>query len=373
MLRPQQRIAYVDGLRAVAILSVVACHAVQYSSLDSRWAFSFLFKQGAHGVDLFFVISGFCLAHPTLDRLHRTGAATFDIARYAARRIVRIIPPYYAMIALLLVLAVTFSHFGIPLPASMPLDGFNAIDVLRQALFLDYGELPHLLTRAFWTLQIEFRWYFIFPVLLLIWARSPRAFGVVALTTLILAFTNAGSSDLNFLGAFMLGIVAAQIEISKPRYAPLALPAFLVLLPLGVFNAPPQPGEHIWHIISFLFVVAAGAVSSLTRALSTRALCLVGIASYSIYLVHEPVTAFLNSQGVVPIASALAAIAAGFAFWWIAERPFVESSLKNRLLADFDSFLPRWFRIFGVSPSMDLKSERRVRVASEPISKVASL
>jgi peptidoglycan/LPS O-acetylase OafA/YrhL len=369
------RIGYVDGLRAVAILSVVACHAVQYSTIDPHSKLAFIFQQGSHGVDLFFVISGFCLAHPTLDRLQRTGATTFDVARYAARRIVRIIPPYYATIALLAVLGIAFAHFGIPLPASMPPNGFTALDVLRQALFLDYGQLPHLLTRAFWTLQIEFRWYFLFPILLLIWVRSAKSFWLIALSTLILAFTDAGNSDLNFLTSFMLGIVAAQIEISKPRLAFLALPALFILFPIGVLYWPPQPGSHIWHVISFLFVVAAGCIPSLTRALSLRALTLVGLASYSIYLIHEPTTSLLAARGVSAPLTGLAALCAGFAFWWIVERPFVDSKLKDRLLADFDAFLPRWFEIAGVSKKIDLNAapaSDRARSSPEAVAALAT-
>ena len=89
MITPKHRVGYIDGLRAVAILSVVACHAAQYSTLSPNATIAFLFKQGSHGVNLFFVLSGFCLAYPTLERLRQKGNAAFDIPRYAARRVVR--------------------------------------------------------------------------------------------------------------------------------------------------------------------------------------------------------------------------------------------------------------------------------------------
>ena len=148
---PRHRIAYIDGLRAVAVLAVVASHA--YPRIEYGTSF---------GVDLFFVISGFCLAYPTLRKLHDNGAADFDIARYAAHRLVRIVPPYYIAIALLYA-----ASFFVPW-----VNHVSLYDAVRQALFLDNG--TKFLTGSFWTLPIEFRWYFFFPVGLYLWVRYPR-------------------------------------------------------------------------------------------------------------------------------------------------------------------------------------------------------
>src|SRR6516164_4323804 len=93
-----RRIAYIDGLRALAVLLVVAHHiGEQYFPAVAA------FGLGRHGVDLFFVLSGFCLSYPTLERLARDGSATFDVAEFAKRRLIRIIPPYWAAIAALAV------------------------------------------------------------------------------------------------------------------------------------------------------------------------------------------------------------------------------------------------------------------------------
>ncbi|TAM76122.1 acyltransferase [bacterium] len=112
------RIKYIDGLRALAVLSVVVFHAAKYDpgiTHASSSLASFLLRQGCRGVDLFFVISGFCLAYPTLARLHERNEATLDIVRYSARRLARIVPPYYAAILLLLGLALLLRGLGITL------------------------------------------------------------------------------------------------------------------------------------------------------------------------------------------------------------------------------------------------------------------
>src|ERR1700722_19089655 len=92
---------FLDGLRAVAILGVVAYHTWghtpslhKYSWLQFAWA-------GNHGVELFFVISGFCLAYPTLRRLHEGGAYSFDFRSYIVRRMVRILPPFWVALTAL--------------------------------------------------------------------------------------------------------------------------------------------------------------------------------------------------------------------------------------------------------------------------------
>src|ERR1700741_1429019 len=101
----QHRIEYVDGLRAVAVLSVLAEHVTRHSTLAGATARHVL-MEGAHGVDLFFVLSGFCLAYPTLAKMREQGRATFGIADFGAKRIVRIVPPFYLATVLLVLIAV---------------------------------------------------------------------------------------------------------------------------------------------------------------------------------------------------------------------------------------------------------------------------
>jgi peptidoglycan/LPS O-acetylase OafA/YrhL len=333
-----ERIAYIDGLRAVAILTVIAEHA---------WPVLGNIGQ-SFGVELFFVISGFCLAYPTLMRVHNDGKATFDLPSFAARRIVRIVPPYYAAIAITLV----FVHFGTPYATPPGRTTFTAVDVLRQALFLDSDTT--LATRAFWSLAVEFRWYFIFPVALWIWARSPKAFLCVCAVVIVAAgATRAYSVDLLLLPAFMSGIVAAHLHITEHALTRFALPAFPILLLLAILRTGTDV-SILWQATVFAFVIAAGSTPSLRRLLSARWIVCIGIVSYSIYLVHGPVINLLELHGVAPICAAIIAVAAGVAFWSIAERPFVRGKLRERLTSEFDAFLPRWFSSAGIDRLLQL-------------------
>lgn len=130
------RVRYIDGLRAVAVLAVVVSHAAPVNSA---------FHLGAHGLDLFFVLSGFCLSYPLLERKQRVGKFTFDIVRYTAQRLTRILPPYYAAIAILASLPLVYHLAVIPLPNGIVV--VPPFDIVRQALFFDNG--VHFLNRVF--------------------------------------------------------------------------------------------------------------------------------------------------------------------------------------------------------------------------------
>jgi peptidoglycan/LPS O-acetylase OafA/YrhL len=98
----------------------------------------------------------------------------------------------------------------------------------------------------------------------------------------------------------------------------------------------------------FLLVVGAGSSLWLNRFLSAKWLTAVGLASYSIYLVHLPVSDLAIRRGVNPILASLFGIAIGFAFWYAAERPFVEPKLRDRLVAGLEGAFSRWLPRVGI-------------------------
>jgi peptidoglycan/LPS O-acetylase OafA/YrhL len=98
----------------------------------------------------------------------------------------------------------------------------------------------------------------------------------------------------------------------------------------------------LWIPISFYVVAIAGESATLRRLLSARWLTSVGIASYSMYLVHQPFIDVLQRAGAAPIVAALCAVAAGFAFWAIVERPFVYTTLKARAVTAVHRFLSHY-------------------------------
>jgi peptidoglycan/LPS O-acetylase OafA/YrhL len=340
-------------LRGLAALSVLVYHGTLWLqiALGEANPIGFGLRLGVYGVELFFVLSGFCLAYPYLQRRENV-----DLVRYFSRRLVRIVPPYWAAIALLgiaLWAGKTSFILGTPIP-----DGW---DVLRQAFFLDRD--TQFLSGTFWTLSLELRWYLLFPLVLWLWTISPRAFVVLGIAAVVgFRYTTASAADLYALPAFMLGIVAADIAIHRRVsalraagwLAPLLALAILVdwtvgpqqhLLPIGALDVrsylPPQ--RTLWQFAAFGLIVFASAAPFAQRVLAWRPLVLCGEASYSIYLIHAPVMFALARalgihahQGSV-LDAALASVvslAAGFLFWRVLEYPITETRLKEVLLAD---------------------------------------
>ena len=82
LTRPYEkdRIPHIDGLRAIAALSVLASHVVSYNPLITQVWVRRIIPEGAHGIDLFFILSGFCLSYPTLAALEEGGSSVFDTA-----------------------------------------------------------------------------------------------------------------------------------------------------------------------------------------------------------------------------------------------------------------------------------------------------
>jgi peptidoglycan/LPS O-acetylase OafA/YrhL len=354
------RLDYIDGLRAVAVLLVMFFHARVHAP---GIPLNHFFLEGTHGVDLFFVLSGFCLSAPTLQKLRREGTMRFDLIGFAAKRFLRIFPPY-AVAVVAFGLAGTYAlSRGIALPEGM-LPHFDAIDVASELLFLDRSN-QHL-NQSFWSLAIEFRWYFIFPLMLALWVSRARAFVTLLLGVALTAeLTRATSTDLGVLPAFMLGIVAAHIRVHDhpfARFAPqLGFIAIFAALGLeNVYHFPIQTNPG-WHVVAFALVVAAGREHWLQRALSWRGLSALGVASYSIYLVHEPIVSatmslvvpWLGFDAALPIAVALG-LTGGVTMWAIVERPLTDRNVVAAFVVAASKRFAALFAVAGIPPAMRL-------------------
>jgi peptidoglycan/LPS O-acetylase OafA/YrhL len=214
-------------------------------------------------------------------------------------------------------------------------------EVIKQMLFMGH----HFLANPFWTLALEFRWYFMFPVVLWIWMRSRALFAAIALLSLVTGESALHSYDLFFLPVFMLGIFAAHLYVTaepRARVAVVILPAALALAIASTahdgWDFTDRGPIPLWGISMFCLVVAAGASPIARKILSHRWIVAVGAMSYSIYLVHEPLIEFtqrfLHGASTPLLITACSAAAFGMAFSCIAEQPFVNGRLKNLLVGN---------------------------------------
>lgn len=170
--RPKNSIPALDGLRAIAIILVVARHGIRPFWNDDGfltvlgWDIGTPFHNGWMGVDLFFVLSGFLITLHILRR-YGQGFGVNDLGDYASRRAFRIVPAYAASVAL----AVS----GI-----IPLFEVDRENLLWRlgyhAVFLqDY--LPSDIVVVYWSLGVEEKFYLVAPFALMAVLRlnRPRA------------------------------------------------------------------------------------------------------------------------------------------------------------------------------------------------------
>ena len=186
--RPRLHLDFLDGIRGVAALYVVLHHAGMVSLQTMAKAYSnatppvlltllnavhfALFNHGHYAVVVFIVLSGFCLMLP----IARAGnAAPFDFFRFFQRRARRILPPYYAAVAISLCVCAlpglnVITGFGndVQLPAFTP-QAIGTHLLLIHNLFPAYAAK---INAPLWSVALEWQIYFVFALILIpVWKR----------------------------------------------------------------------------------------------------------------------------------------------------------------------------------------------------------
>ncbi len=339
-------VAHIDGLRAIAVLAVIAFH-VDPSILPG----------GLHGVDLFFVISGFVVAASAA----RWRAAT--LAEFAGgfyrRRLLRIAQ---ALLACLLV--TTFaSMLFVPLAwlsEANDRTGLLAFFGLSN-LFLARGSDGYFAPTAefnpyvhTWSLGVEEQFYLLFPLLFFAWLRGGRlrtlsivAFALVFAGSLADA-TLRGRSDAT--AAFYLttsrlweiaaGVILHQLTArrSPDRWRANQFAEVAAWISLGLMvGALAWTSLGVTSILATVVATAAllaflhrrGSASLLARVLALPPLLAIGRRSYSLYLWHWPVFVLLRwTLGFEAPAMQLGGVLATFVLAELSWR-FVEQPLRH--------------------------------------------
>jgi exopolysaccharide production protein ExoZ len=293
-----QHVASIQILRALAALAVVLVHVLQDAQLIAGPSAAAFFPAGlplAAGVDLFFVISGFVMVVSSMRLFGQPGAAwTFMV-----RRIARIVPLYWALTALfLVVLAVTPQALN---SAPPPLS-----DIARSFLFIPYlKEADGLMQPVYklgWTLNFEMMFYVVFAV----FVALPAVRAVAAVSALMIALVAAhlllqpppgllhvwtAPIIIEFVIGMWIGLAFAR-GVRLPRLAGIALMALGVTL-LGLTSA--QDADMFgaarllnWGVPAALIIAggALGMADARAEGFVGQGFARLGDASYALYLAH---------------------------------------------------------------------------------------
>ncbi len=281
----------IDGIRFYAAFIVFVEHILSgivleyfkvpasefgYSSNSQSLAFLYYLADGNHGVDIFFIISGFLMARII-------SKERFSYQSFISARFKRIYPAFLA--SLVITAAIVINVFGWP---------WKPIDFSYNMIFLNafpqFGVMPY--NHVSWSLGYEFAFYFVIPVLALFSRVIPSW---VAASILMLSAALLIPDSLIRFNALFAGALVGTLSESTLKSVAAKLPMAIVLpafIGCGVLKAVMQLPylTYYWLFIlcaSLLFIRLVWGPSLLGNILSMPAFRKLGTLSYSIYLYHS--------------------------------------------------------------------------------------
>jgi peptidoglycan/LPS O-acetylase OafA/YrhL len=286
----------INGLRAIAVLAVVFYHA----ELE-------IFKGGWLGVDIFFVISGYLISNIIISELNE---GTFSFKSFYLRRARRILPALFST----LLLTIPFAYFFLT-PKAMD----EYIESVISSVFfyanyhfmnLDFyiAESTKLMPLLHtWSLAIEEQYYLLFPLFaFIIYKYSKKYF------TFFIGFITLGSLYLNTLfqsadkfyrlefriWELLLGVLIMILSsnLKIKHLEKIGLP--LMLFPIFYFGDDwiNDTEPKLIALIGISLIIFSNTESSfLTKILNIKIISIIGMSSYSIYLLHQPLFAFFRN------------------------------------------------------------------------------
>ena len=317
-----QRIAALDGLRALAITGVVLYHL-----RPSRLTGGFL------GVTLFFTLSGYLATKSIMRATARDG---FSYPRYLTRRIARMMPPILVTIALAAVVTYIAAPSLLPkvqqdaLPSALFLS--NWFYIFRNVSYFAAAGLPSPLTHL-WFCGVTMQFYLVWPVILMVLCNKTRsrntaigvtvAFALASTAAMALMFNPAADTSRVYYGTdaraaeLLCGALAA---IAAPRLREILssnIPTpgtskgiskvnvvSVAWLAAVIVGALTLTGENPWLyrggflllalLTGLLIICVQNTECVVRRLLSVKPLIWLGQRSFSIYLVHYPLLLLMN-------------------------------------------------------------------------------
>lgn len=292
------RFLFVDALRGIAALGVVIYHLKAgnhiplLASALPAWA-TVIVDQGNLGVAVFFVLSGFVISHS----VHADRVSMPLAGRFMLRRSLRLDPPYWVAIVLTLGFAaastISVPHKTIPEISA----GQIGAHIFYLQEILGYPEI----NTVFWTLCMEVQFYLIYILILAVGRNDPslpvqgrRVLSILACAMAVSLLWPTGlvtsepwrGSFLPLWHGFLLGVAAYwswRYHRIRPYFAGIALIVFVAAVIRG-------DSFSLTCATVACLLLAMALLGRINSALSWKWLQFLGAISYSLYLIHNPVT-----------------------------------------------------------------------------------
>ena len=391
MGKKRRYITGLDGIRAIAVIMVLAYHL--------KLA---LFKSGFLGVTVFFVLSGYLITGILISEVEEEG--TIDLKNFWLRRIRRLVPAVMSMAVVIIFVSAVVNRIiftkGCKDFLASVLGFNNWWQIFNKISYFEAAGVPSPFTHC-WSLAIETQFYLIYPLILLgiyklvksrgegranrglLFAGVTLLLALISVILMIVLFDPQQDASRVYYGtdtrAFSLLFGALLAILWEYRMVPRGLSAsanmvlgsvsFAVLLVMtiainGSSNFWYRGGQFFGTILTVLMVYAvSGRKTWLSRFLSNPVLKWMGDRSYSIYLWHYPII-LLISKGIK-------------ASWWITLIEIVLSVVLAELSYRFietpirHGIIGKYLNILRSRPKSRQEKKRQVQVARRSLKVMA--
>lgn len=391
MGKKRRYITELDGIRAIAVIMVLAYHL--------KLA---LFKSGFLGVTVFFVLSGYLITGILISEVEEEG--TIDLKNFWLRRIRRLVPAVMSMAVVIIFVSAVVNRIiftkGCKDFLASVLGFNNWWQIFNKVSYFEAAGVPSPFTHC-WSLAIETQFYLIYPLILLgiyklvksrgegranrglLFAGVTLLLALISVILMIVLFDPQQDASRVYYGtdtrAFSLLFGALLAILWEYRMVPRRLSAsvnmflgsvsFAVLLVMtiainGSSNFWYRGGQFFGTILTVLMVYAvSGRKTWLSRFLSNPVLKWMGDRSYSIYLWHYPII-LLISKGIK-------------ASWWITLIEIVLSVVLAELSYRFietpirHGIIGEYLNILRSRPKSRQEKKRQIQVARRSLKVMA--
>ncbi len=341
----------IDGLRALAVLSVIIFH------INSK-----LIPGGFLGVDIFFVISGYLITLILIKEVKQTNK--INIVNFYKRRIKRIVPAllFVLIFTFLAALIILLPNDLLKLSESMIWSFFSSANIyffssIDTGYFAEASnELPLL---HLWSLGVEEQFYILWPFIILFLIRYITTYKKIILIVSILFISSLLLAQLTIIenhsfayymlptrswellaGAIVAIIVNSGFKIRNSISELMAFVGFLLIILSFIFvsESDPVPGIAALPVIigaTFLILSGVSNKTFIGKFLSFKLFVAIGLVSYSAYLWHWPILAFVRYL-LIEINFTVAVIIFTFTItmatisYFMVETPFRENKISTK-------------------------------------------